>query len=276
VKRTLFLLAALSLAAASASAQFEGVADFKLTTGKERDGAATGTGKMFIAAGGYRMDWEMSIASGKDGGKSAGRAPAQIMMTILGRKSEPGKVYMLNDAQKTYSVMDAEKAADLKNATPKDTFTVQKLGTDKVAGLSCQNALLTSSKGTEIEVCVTKEIAAPVDWLAGMRRQNPEGASWMSALKEKGFDGFPVRWVIRKKGSTDALATMEMTHIEKKSVPSSVFEIPAGYKQTQFAMGGMTPEQQKAMAQALEHMTPEQRKAYADAMKRYGQPTPTP
>jgi hypothetical protein len=41
-------------------------------------------------------------------------------------------------------------------------------------------------------------------------------------------------------------------------------------------MGGMTPEQQKAMAQALEHMTPEQRKAYADAMKRYGQPTPTP
>ena len=59
--------------------------------------------------------------------------------------------------------------------------------------------------------------------------------------------------------------------------------MPAGYKQTEFAIGGLSPEQQKAvsdartrMREALDRMTPEQRKAYEDAMKRYARPTPAP
>ena len=41
------------------------------------------------------------------------------------------------------------------------------------------------------------------------------------------------------------------------------------------AIGGLTPEQQKQVDDAMKNMTPEQRKAYEDAMKRYQQP-PTP
>ncbi len=76
---------------------------------------------------------------------------------------------------------------------------------------------------------------------------------------------------------------MELTRVEKKSLPASLFQVPAGYKQTDTAIGGLSPEQEKAMRdarsqmdEAMKNMTPEQRKAVEDAMKRYGQPTPVP
>ena len=52
--------------------------------------------------------------------------------------------------------------------------------------------------------------------------------------------------------------------------------MPAGYKETDFAVGGLTPEQEKAMSEALKRMSPEQRKQYEEMMKRHGQPTPAP
>ncbi len=275
MKRTFVLAAALSLASAIASAQFEGVANFKMTAGSGADMSAQGNGKIFLSPAGYRVEWAMDLSSMKKGREGAKAAPATMLMTMLARKADPGKVYMLNDEKKTYSVVDA-KAVDERGKTPKEAFTVKKLGTETVAGLSCQNVLLTSSKGTEFEVCAAKELAASSDWLASLNRRNPEGASWLGALKEQGIEGFPVRWVIRKKGSTQPLTTMEMTRIEKKSLPASLFDVPAGYTQTQFTMRGLTPEQEKALSQMRENMTPEQRKAREDAMKRYAQPTPQP
>ena len=119
--------------------------------------------------------------------------------------------------------------------------------------------------------------ASSSDWLAALNRRQPDGGSWITALKDQGIEGFPVRWVIRKKGSTQPLATMEMTRLEKKSLPPSLFEIPAGYTEAAFAMrGGLTPEQEKALSSMRENMTPEQRRAYEDAMKRYARPTPKP
>lgn len=279
MKRTLFLVTALLFAAAIAFAQFEGVADFKITMSAGADKSSPGAGKLFLAPSGYRMEWAMDVSSLRksDKDKDAGRAPsAPLTMTMVARKTDPGKVYMLNNQNKTYSVLDAKRAAEEHGKTPKESFTIQKLGTATVAGLSCQNVLLTSSKGTEIEVCAAKELAASSDWLAAMNQRQPDGGSWLSALKDKGIEGCPVRWVIRKKGSTETLATMEMTRLEKKSLPASLFEIPAGYKKTGLAVGGLTPEQEKAMSEMQENMSPEQRKAYEDAMKRYGQPTPKP
>jgi len=276
VKRSFVLAAVLSLASAIASAQFEGIASFKMTTGSGPDMSARGDGKIFLSPAGYRVEWAMDLSSMKKDHEGAKAAPATMAMTMLARKAEPAKVYMLNDEKKTYSVVDAGKAVEDRGKTPKDPFTVKKLGTATVAGYSCQNVLLTSSKDTEIEVCVAKELAASSEWLASLNRRNPEGASWLGALKEQGIEGFPVRWVIRKKGSTQPLTTMEITRIDKKPLPASLFDVPAGYTETKFAMRGLTPEQEKAMSQMRQNMTPEQRKAYEEKMKRYAQPTPTP
>jgi hypothetical protein len=235
-----------------------------------------GDGKIFLSPAGYRVEWTMNVSSTKERREGSRAAPATMAMTMLARKAEPGKVYMLNDEKKTYSVVDANKDGEDLEKAPKDTFTVKKLGTDSVAGHSCQNALLTSSKGTEIEVCVAKDLAASTDWLLSLNRRNPEGASWLRALKEQGVEGFPVRWVIRKKGSTQVLTTMEMTRIEKKSLPASLFAIPGGYTRTELSLRGLTPEQEQALSKMRESMTPEQRKAYDDAMKRHAAPTPKP
>jgi len=71
----------------------------------------------------------------------------------------------------------------------------------------------------------------------------------------------------------------EITRIDRRAPPASIFDVPPpGYRQTDHAVGGLSPEQRKALddakAKMLENMTPEQRKAYEDALRRHGQPTP--
>jgi hypothetical protein len=212
-----------------------------------------------------------------------GSAPTRIKMTMLAKASERDKIYMINDENKTYSIWDSSAYREESKKSPKETYTVKKLGRDTVAGLSCQNALLTSSKGAEIEACVSSELGASTEWLSAMNRRDGGAGSWLEALKANGLEGFPVRWTTRAQGSRDAATTMELTRVEKKSLPASLFQIPAGYKQTDTAIGGLSPEQEKAMRdarsqmdEAMKNMSPEERKAVEDAMKRYGQPTPNP
>jgi Domain of unknown function (DUF4412) len=271
VRTTRIAATLLFAAAASASAQFEGVADFKITTNTGQKQSVNGTGKMYVAPRAYRSEFEMQMT-----GSGSKGAPGAMKMTMFSKLSEPDKIYMLNDESKTYSVWDLSKSREDMKDLAKETYTVKKLGKDTVAGLSCQNALLTSSKGDEIEACVSRDFAASSDWIAAMNRGDKAAGSWIHSLKGAGIEGFPVRWSTRSKGSKDATMTMELTRIEKKSLPASLFEVPAGYKQTEMAIGGLTPEQQKQVDDAMKNLTPEQRKAYEDAMKRYAQPTPKP
>lgn len=279
--KRILAFAALVLSSTAASAQFEGQADFKITTNTGKDQTMNGTGKMFVTRSAYRSEFEMQMADA--GGRKSSSMPARMKMTMFAKISEPDKLYMLNDQNKTYSIWDASKFREESKNRPKETYTVKKLGKDTVAGLSCQRALLTSSKGDEIEACVSSELAASSQWLSAMNRGDAGSGSWIEALKGAGLEGFPIRWSTRSKGSKDTTMTMEVTRVERRSLPASLFQVPSGYKQTDAAMGGLTPEQEKAIAdakaqmnEALKDMTPEQRKAYEDAMKAYGQPTPKP
>lgn len=275
--------AALLLAVAAASplfGQFEGVADFKITMG-EKGRAVNGTGKVYVARAGYRSEWKTEFVSEprKDG---AAPQPITMTMTMVGQRGEPDKLYMIDDRARTYSVMDLKKMRDEARSQSKETYTVQRLGHDSVAGMACEKAAATSSRGEVVDVCVSKELSASSDWISAMS-QRGGGGSWFAALKENGLEGFPVRWTTRRKGATEPSMVMEVTRVERKTLPASLFQVPAGYKQTDSVLGGLTPDQQKTlndaraqMKDALDKMTPEQRKAYEDAMKRYGAPTPVP
>ncbi len=283
MKRTLLLLAAFFASATAARAQFEGVADFKLTTNTSKGESIPGTGKIYVTKGAYRMEWETEIPPGRSAKGKAADASQRIKSTMFGKVSDPDKLYMIDDANRTYSVWDLKKMRGEAKDAPKQTYTVKKLGTDTVAGLSCQKAEIESSSGTVIEVCVAKDFAVSSDWLAALGRRQKESTSWMTALRDSGLTGFPVRYAMRRKGAAEVFMTMVLTHIEKGPVSAALFEIPAGYRETEFAIGGLTPEQQKAvsdararMRESLEKMTPEQRKAYEDAMKKYARPTPVP
>jgi len=269
--------AAFALAAVSPVFAFEGVANFRIQTSTEKGQSIGGTGKVFVTSAAYRTEFQMSLP---ESARSRAGAPQQFKMTMLAKVAKPNLVYMVDDDSKTYSVWDTSDAAKDASNLPKETYTVERLGSGTVAGLSCQKARLTSSKGDRYEVCVSKDFGASADWLAAISRRTRGAGGWVQALKEKGVEGFPIQWSMFRKDQTEPFMTMELTSLDKKSLPASLFEVPAGYKQTEMAIGGLTPEQQKMLADArermLKNMTPEQRKKYEESMKRYAAPTPTP
>jgi len=261
MKRLMLILASM-LIAALASAQTEGIADFKMTSGDSMQG----TGRMYFAKGGYRSDWSM-VASGS---KSKSGKTAGTRLSMIGRASEPDVVYMVNDETKSYTVWDAKKARD-EASKSKDKYTVQRLGTETVAGISCQNARVKSSNGVDMEVCMAKDIAAPAGWLSAMSHSGG-GSSWVSEMHAAGVDGFPVRWITHS-GRGEA-TTMELTRFERKAVPASTFAIPAGYEKTDAMSVGLSADQRKQLDDAMAKMTPEQRRQMEEMMKQHGQPKP--
>jgi hypothetical protein len=263
MKRTSLILASMLLAAAAALAQTEGVADYRITGESMK-----GTGRLTFSKAGYRADWNVDVSG--DSARHGGKAPREMKMSMLGKAAEPDVVYTINDETKTYSSWSTKNAQD-KQSTAK--YTVEKLGADTVAGFACQNARIKSSQGADMEVCVTKDVAAPAGWLSAVNRDRGAGASWTKALRDAGVDGFPIRWVTKGDGHGGSV-TMEMTKFERKSVPASTFEVPAGYQKSDPMSVGMSPEQKKQMDEALKNMTPEQRKQYEEMMKQHGQQPP--
>jgi hypothetical protein len=254
----------MTFAAAAAFAQSEGIADYKISG----DESMNGTGRLYFSKTGYRVEWNMVLTG--DAARQRGRAPKDMKMTMFGKVAEPDVVYTINDDTKTWSSFNT-KDAQAEAAKSNTKYTVEKLGTDKVAGFTCQNARIKSSTGGTMEVCATKELAAPAGWLSAVNRNR--GGSWVAAIREAGVDGFPVRWVAKSEGRGGSV-TMEMTKYERTSVPASKFEVPAGYEKSDAMSVGMSAEQKKQLDDALKNMTPEQRKQYEDMMKKYGQPTP--
>ena len=101
----------------------------------------------------------------------------------------------------------------------------------------------------------------------------------MKALKDAAIEGYPIRMVMKESETGPVTMRMEATTVERRSLPGSLFEVPAGYKETSM-MGVMaqTPEQaqqmegaQARMREAMEKMPPEQRKRMKEMLK-MGQP----
>lgn len=252
------------LAPAILLAQSDGVATFKVVT--HATGAdMPGTSKVSFSRTGWRVDMHMDT-SAVAGRKERSPMPAVYDMTMLGKMSDPQKIYVLNDAARTYSVMDMATSAYTR---PEETWTVQRTGRGSIAGLSCENATVTSSKGGKVNVCVSMDFPNSGGWWSAMNRRRNEG--WYRAMADSGLKGFPIKMVVLKSDGSPEVE-MELVSLERRSVPASSFEIPAGYKESSAGMGGMSPEQQKMLNDQLSKMTPEQRKAYEDAMKKAQQP----
>lgn len=226
-----------------AQAQLEGVADFKVTTITRKGEAVPGTGKVSMSRAAYRMEWQTDasrIAFGSAGG--------DVKLTLIGKDSDPNHLTLIDDASKTYSVWDLKKARGGSGQNAK--YGVTRLGPDKVAGLTCQKAELTSSAGTVVHVCVSGEVGASLDWLALIDGVQKESTSWISALRDNGLVGFPIRLDMRKKDATEPFVTMELARVTRSAVPAAVFEVPKGYKEIDLAIDGLAGAQEKALEQA--------------------------
>jgi hypothetical protein len=259
-KHVLALLAGAALAAAPAFAQFEGEITMKMTM---REGS--GTGKNYISKAGVRSELDIQ----------GSRMP--MKMTTLVRAATPDLVYLINDAQKSYTEIDTKKTREQLEKTRgknKDAWAVKKLGRETVNGYACEHVLVTRGDDakTEMEWWTSRDIAGlSYEAMRGLMRRGNDEEGIMKALRDAGADGFAVKMITREKGNPSPVMTMELTKIEKRSVPAALFEVPAGYKKQEGMMGAMgvaSPEQQEQMRKAMENLTPEQRKQIEEMMQK--------
>ncbi len=276
MKRILPGVIVLLLAAGTARAEFEGIADMKISSsGGPAGEAVSGSGRVYVSKTGWRYEVEMS---NPEVAKTAGGKAFRMVM--VGKISSPDLVYSINDAMKTYAVINTKEMRELaaKAKAGEETFDVQKLGKATVAGLPCQSVRISSkSRKTTIDACVSKEFVSG-DWLRAM--QGDQGGEWLGALKKAGVEGYPLRLAMTTKGQPGGRTTMEITKLERKAVPASMFEVPAGYVRTSMMENmAQSPEQARQMENArkqlqreMEKMTPEQRKMMEEMLKKQEPP----
>ena len=206
------LFASLLLLPGAALAQ-EGVATYKYTYPVFP--GTTGDSRVFFSPKALRIEAQMIVPS----------APAPFPTTMIQRASEPKKFYTINDFSRTAIASELVAARD-------PGYTVKRQGSDRIAGVACDNAVATAAppRKNRIEVCISNEFVASPSWLAAMNR-GVRADDWMQAVRDAGLTGFPVRvrYYPEEKGGPEV--TMELVHLERKTVPSSLFEIPSGYKE---------------------------------------------
>jgi hypothetical protein len=224
MNRSLLTTAALGLLASgpAAAQQFEGVVTMTVQGGR------TGELTQMYKAGKVRT--EMKGPEGQSG----------VMLM------EPGKsgMTMIMPSEKMYMVMDP---AMMGGRAPRDTTPpkITKLGTSEtIAGKSCDNYRVESQQVHE--VCAAKGMGffggmggGPM--MGGRGPGGGQGGGGMPAFAsekmmaefKEGF--FPLR-ISRVEGEKKTVA-MEVTTIEEKPLPSSLFEVPEGYTKMDMPMG---------------------------------------
>ncbi len=260
------LLLALATAAPAALA-FEGAMDVKMahtrTKGDDAEGPAkaeNGTGKIYLAKQGVRMEWSM------------GEGQRHMQMATLMLRSQPNKIFFVNDAAKTYHEMDTSKHHRKDDEDKDEKITVKKLGNEKVAGYDCAHGIVSTDKGEQVEVWSSKDVGDLSEFMSGWG-SSAQDASWKrkyEALKSAGLTGWPMKWVDRK-ADRDGSTSGEVTKVAKGAPPASLFDL-SGYKKTEGFAGAvqLSPEQQKQMDDAMKKLTPEQRQQLDKMMKNMG------
>jgi hypothetical protein len=216
---------------------------------------------VFVKNGKLRVDLPEKLAQG--GGPAAMLGPKAYAIFDSAAK----KLYVVSDLRKEVIVIDLEKSGEqLKNAGkppagphegkgPEGPPTkVTKTGKyDTVAGYKCENWDVASDH-REGTVCVAQEGAS---WFSIPMTGIPTEQAWMLEL----LDGkhFPLRFVGYEKDGTTEEGRLEVTKIDKKSLPATEFEYPPTYKLVDLAalfagfgrlgaMPGMPPGMPPGMA----------------------------
>jgi hypothetical protein len=262
-KLALYLVPMLA-AASTGFAQFEGVMEMKVTmTGNEGGKQGNGTLKLAVSRAGARNEMNMQMEQ------------MTMKMVMLFKNDSPDTMYRINDADKTYSVVDLAKLRQMAGPGRADEkFTVKKLGEEEILGYKTQHVLVTGRNNTT-ELWTAKDLFdygtfSKLQARAG-RAGNAEAMN--KALKDAHAEGMPLRSIATAPDG--GKVTMEVVKAEKQSLPASTFEIPPGYTKSAGGMmdmmGGMSglqaDEAKKKMDEALKNMSPEQREMIEKMMK---------
>jgi Domain of unknown function (DUF4412) len=255
------VVAALSLAVAlgARAAEFEGRAEYRMTgaEGPAREGHAV----VYLSPKGSRS--ELDVAPPPELAKQGMKD--RLRMVSIVKASEPGRVYFVNEAAKSYSVIESKDAGE------PGRWTVERAGSDRVAGLRCDRAKIQGPEGARFDACVTRELGTVAAWAAAA---GDTDSALPRALAKAGLDGLPARWVVLDAKTGEPQMTMELVSARKQKVPAAMLEVPGGYSRSEVPAPAVSPETQKQMEEALrqrdealKNLPPEQRQRLEELMK---------
>lgn len=230
--------------ARSASAQFEGVLEMKIT-GTDADGKTVMSGTVTNSIKGTSTLIESSSNVG-------GMAIKQVMLM---RGNEPNKLYTLDRENKTYTETDLTGMMESANQESGEEYEVKKIGNEKVLGFNCAHVQVKMKKSNAtMEMWTSKEV---MDWqtYAKTQQNNPafRDNKFLAALRKENADGMPLKMVTSAGGGK---SVFEVVKVEKKAMPASLFEIPKDYKKSEgmFGIPGISKEKMQEM---LKQMKPD-------------------
>lgn len=248
--RTLVRAALATLAVVSAHpvhAQFEGRLEYEVKQADDGEEGVASMGRAIVWLSQAGARTEMAIPP-QEGMPEGGR------FATLWKRSEPDRVYFINDARRSYAAMDV----DAEQPGEEEKYRITRLGRGKVAGYACERARVAQGDDSGDEICISGALGKIPVHLAMDRR----GLSLWNELRKAGLDGVPVSW----RSEDDDGFSMVLTSARKQTVPRKLLEVPAGYSKTSMMGAFASPEQARKMEEELgklreqmKDMTPEQR-----------------
>jgi hypothetical protein len=138
---------------------------------------------------------------------------------------DAGKVIRLSSRRKeaittTMGPVTSDRSARLKEGD----ITLQDLGIEKIGGYACHHFAVTV-KNKKSDLWITKDLGTSSLCMISQFDYYPAGSLLFDKLKEAGADGVVVRCQ-----SGDVI--VNLTNVQRKTVPPSFFEIPEGYSKS--------------------------------------------
>ena len=202
--RSASIAVALFLLAHAARAQrFEGVITAKIL---DQDAVVTYSIK------GAKLRTEMSMG------------PEMRAASIIDRAA--GKTYLLLPMQQAYIERDLDTSRADERSRAESEAGFAWTGTHQtIAGVPCDDAVITD--GTQLNMCIARGIMFVAGTGTGAR--GAPQSSWQSRIQ----GGFPMR--VQRAGEPTPL--MEVTSVERKSLPDELFAPPPSWRKMSMPMG---------------------------------------
>jgi hypothetical protein len=196
-----------------AASKFTGVMEMILSM---PNGTANVT--YYFGSGEQRMDMIMKM----------NKIPDPLKTTVITKASTPDQALIVNHQAKSYTSVSLRTAAE--NATLLDfdnNYKLTRLGRETIKGYACDHINLRSST-EKLDMWVTRDLG-DFSTFRILQSQNPHlsNTALAKTLGSEGIEGFPVK-IVQKNNSGPS--TMELRAIQQKPVPSSLFEVPSGYR----------------------------------------------
>ncbi len=194
--------------------------------------------RMFVSSGGD-MRIEMSTVSSFNGNKST------VPIVIIGHSDKPDESISIDDSTKTYSIIHFNPE-DF-DTGEKITSTVTKIGEEKILGFNSVHVRIISNKSMgsfynsvdTIDIWRSDDVPVQATVKNLMSQFESRTGNFMYSkeitdqLKQMGCEGFMVKM---EMGSKDVSTIYQLTKVEHRNLPSSMFQIPAGYTEDKNGM----------------------------------------